>query len=107
VSQNKWGAVIDGNNNLAEGVQFSANYIRFQGFEIRGFGTGGSGDAFSNYPGGQFIDIVQNYIHDIGRLCTDNTNSAGTGIFLEAPNVVIEQNIIAELGRCIPAAWIH
>jgi hypothetical protein len=74
-SQTKWGAVLDGNqNSLAEAVQFTANYIRFQGFEIRGYGANGSADAFSNYPGGQFLDIAQNYIHDIGRLCTSTTN---------------------------------
>lgn len=99
-SQNKWGAVLDGNNNsLAEAVQFTASFIRFQGFEVRNYGsTTGSADAFSNYPGGQFIDIVQNHIHDIGRVCTDTKNGL-TGVFLEAPNVIIEQNLIHDIGR--------
>jgi hypothetical protein len=99
-SQIKWGAVLDGNNNtLAEAVQFTANYIRFQGFEIRNYGAStGGGDAFSNDPGGQFIDIAQNHIHDIGRICTDTKNGL-VGIFLEAPNVVIEQNLIDDIGR--------
>lgn len=99
-SQNKWGAVLDGNNNtLAEAVQFTASYIRFQGFEVRNYGANaGGGDAFSNYPGGQFIDIAQNHIHDIGRICSDTKNGL-VGIFLEAPNVIVEQNLINDIGR--------
>jgi uncharacterized protein DUF1565 len=99
-SQNKWGAVLDGNNNaLAEAVQFTASFIRFQGFEVRNYGANvGGGDAFSNYPGGQFIDIAQNHIHDIGRICSDTKNGL-VGIFLEAPNVIIEQNLINDIGR--------
>jgi hypothetical protein len=100
MSQTKWGAVLDGNNNaLAEAVQFTASYIRFQGFEVRNYGaSSGGGDAFSNYPGGQFIDIAQNHIHDIGRICTDTKNGL-VGVFLEAPNVVVEQNFINDIGR--------
>lgn len=101
-SRTKWGAVLDGNRNaLAEAVQFTASYIRFQGFEIRGYGADGSADAFSNYPGGQFLVIAQNYIHDIGRLCTSTTNGL-VGVFLEAPNVLIEQNLFADIGRYAP-----
>jgi hypothetical protein len=100
MAQNKWGAALDGNNNaMAEAVQFTASYIRFQGFEVRNYGaSAGGGDAFSNFPGGQFIDIVQNNIHDIGRICTDTKNGL-VGIFLEAPNVTIEQNLIHDIGR--------
>lgn len=100
MSQTKWGAVLDGSNNtLAEAVQFTASYIRFQGFEVRNYGAStGGGDAFSNYPGGQFIDIAQNHIHDIGRICTDTKNGL-VGVFTEAPNVIIEQNFINDIGR--------
>jgi uncharacterized protein DUF1565 len=103
ISQNKWGAVLDGNSNaLAEAVQFTASYIKFQGFEVRNYGANsGGGDAFSNYPGGQFIDIAQNYIHDIGRICSSTTNGL-VGVFLEAPNVIVEQNLIANIGRYAP-----
>jgi len=102
-SQTPLGAVLDGNRNaLAEAVEFAASYIRFQGFEVRNYGAVvGGGDAFSNYHGGQFIDIVQNYIHDIGRVCTDTENGL-VGIFLEAPNVTIEQNLIQGIGRYAP-----
>jgi hypothetical protein len=100
MSQTKWGAVLDGSNNtLAEAVRFTASYIRFQGFEVRNYGANsGGGEAFSNYPGGQFLDIVQNYIHDIGRICTDTDNGMA-GVFIEAPNVIVEQNYISDIGR--------
>lgn len=104
-SQNKWGAVLDGNNNaIGTGVQFAANYIRFQGFEVRGYGAlNGGGEAFSTYPGGQFIDIVGNYVHDIGRMCgTSDAHDGGSGIFIESPNNTIEQNMIADIGKYAP-----
>ncbi len=99
-SQTKWGAVLDGNNNALDvAVQFTASYIRFQGFEVRNYGSGsGSAAAFSNYPSGQFIDIAQNHIHDIGRVCTDTQNGL-VGVFLESPNVIIEQNFMNDIGR--------
>jgi hypothetical protein len=97
-SENKWGAVIDGlNNTTAEAWVFSASYIRVQGFEIRGF----SDDAFSNYPGGQFISLTGNRIHHIGRYCTD-TGIGRDGIFVGKSNVTIEQNLIHDIGRYGP-----
>ena len=97
-SQNKWGAVLDGlNNTTAEGVEFGANYVRFQDFEVRGF----SDDAFSNYRGGQFIEIRGNHIHDEGRYCTD-TGTGRDGIYVSRNNVIIELNLIRDIGRYGP-----
>jgi len=97
-SQNKWGAVLDGlNNTTAEGVEFGANYVRFQDFEVRGF----SDDAFSNYRGGQFIEIRGNHIHDEGRYCTD-TGIGRDGIYVSNNNVLIDRNRIDHIGRYGP-----
>ena len=97
-SQNKWGAVLDGlNNTTAEGVEFGASYIRFENFEVRGF----SDDAFSNYRGGQFIEIRGNHIHDEGRYCTD-TGIGRDGIYLSQNNVIIDSNLIHDIGRYGP-----
>ena len=97
-AERTWGAVIDGlNNTTAEAFVFAANYIRVQGFEVRGF----SDDAFSNYNGGQFIDIIGNHIHDIGRYCTD-TGIGRDGIYLSSDNVTVEQNMIHDIGRYGP-----
>jgi Right handed beta helix region len=97
-SQNKGGAVLDGlNNTTAEGVEFGANYIRFENFEVRGF----SDDAFSNYRGGQFIEIRGNNIHNEGRYCTD-TGIGRDGIYVSSNNVIIESNLIHNIGRYGP-----
>jgi hypothetical protein len=101
-SQNQYGAVLDGDNMISEGVEFAANYIRFQGFEVRHYGTtSAGGTGLSNFHGGQFIDVVGNKIHDIGRLCTD-IDIGFAGVFSEAPNLTVEQNLIYDIGRYAP-----
>ena len=98
VSEHKWRAVVDGQHNTtAEAWVFAANYIRVEGFEIRGF----SDDAFQNDSGGNFIAVVGNHIHDIGRYCTD-TPIGRDGIFISRDNVTIEQNVIHDIGRYAP-----
>ena len=124
VADHKWGAVLDGlvdlsNSNCSgidptncgtgEGWTFyvtntncsnpstDACYIRLQGFEIKRF----RGDAFSNYGGGQYLDLAQNHIHDMGRYCA-NTNTGRDGIYLSSPNVTVEQNLIHDIGRLAP-----
>jgi hypothetical protein len=101
-SRHKWGAKLDGQNNRAiNGFQFGAvNYIRIEGFEIYGVGNGGSGGAsgIEIYSGGHDSQIVANHIHDVGKMCTDTTNGQN-GIFVEQPNVVIERNLIHDIGR--------
>jgi hypothetical protein len=90
--------VIDGlNNTTAEGWSFAASYIRVQGFEVKGF----SDDAFSNYSGGQYLDIIGNHIHDMGRYCA-TTGIGRDGIFLGSDNVTVEQNVIHDIGRYAP-----
>jgi hypothetical protein len=97
-AQNKWGALLDGlSNTTAEGWEFGASYIRVQDFEVRGF----SDDAFSNYRGGQFVYLIGNHIHHMGRYCTD-TGIGRDGIFLSNSNVTVEQNLIHDIGRFSP-----
>ena len=98
MAEHTWGAVIDGlSNTTAEGWSFGASYIRVQGFEVKGF----SDDAFSNYGGGQHLDIVGNHIHDMGRYCT-TTGIGRDGIYLSSSNVTVEQNVIHDIGRYAP-----
>ena len=95
ISEVKGGAIVDGNGDLwATGFEFAANYIIVKDFEIRNF----SDTGLENYSGGQFIDIVGNNIHDIGRYCT-STSIGRDGIFLSNPNVIVEQNLIHDIGR--------
>ena len=98
MSEHKWGAKIDGlNNSTATGFEFAANYIDVKGFECAGF----SDACMDNSDGGQFIDIVGNNIHDVGRYCTTTTNGR-VGIFIGTSDVTIEQNQIHDIGRYAP-----
>lgn len=103
-ARSKWGAKLDGqNNSTANGFQFGAvNYIRIEGFEIYGVGNGGSGGAsgIELYNGGQGSEIAANNIHDVGRMCTE-TGNGQNGIFVQQPNVLIERNLIHDIGRFV------
>ena len=93
-AQNEWGAVIDGQNNTSTiGVRFNASYVRLQGFEVRGT-LHGLDLATSAHD----IQIAQNHIHDIGRICT-STTSGQSGIYSESTNLLVEQNVINDIGR--------
>jgi hypothetical protein len=102
-AEHKWGAKIDGlNNTTATGWEFSADYIDVKDFECAGF----SDTCIENYnggssSGGQFISIVGNNIHDIGRYCA-TTTTGRDGVFVSNDNVTIEGNQIHDIGRYAP-----
>ena len=105
-AETRWGAKLDGLSNTAHtGFRFSsgANYIRIEGFEIYGLGNGVSGGAsgIEIYSGGHDTEIVANHIHDIGRMCTDTTNGE-VGVFVQQPRVLLEGNLIHDIGRFAP-----
>ncbi len=104
-AEHHWAARLDGNSNTCDtGFRFTngAGWIRIEGFEIFGVGAGnGSGTGVEIYSGGHDADVVDCDIHDVGRLCTDTTNGE-CGIFVEQPNVVIEANVIHDIGRYAP-----
>ena len=100
----RWGAVIDGQNNAStHGISISGNYIRVEGFEVRW--TSGSG--IEAYAGNELVavshDVViaGNHVHHIGRVCDDGTGGH-VGIVAYASNLVIEQNLIHDVGRFGP-----
>ncbi len=93
-AQNKWGAVIDGRNNTSNiAVRFNASYIRLQGFDVRGTLHG-----LDLNTSAHDIQIAQNNIHHIGRTCT-TTTSGQSGIYSESTNLLVEQNVIHDIGR--------
>jgi Right handed beta helix region len=99
-----WGAVVDGRNNRsAYGIRIRGNYIRVEGFDVRGLSNSGI-DAFA---GNELVAvthdvaIVGNQIHDIGRICDDGSGGRG-GIAAYVSNLVIEQNVIHDIGRLGP-----
>jgi uncharacterized protein YjdB len=110
VSRNKWGAKIDGQSNTARyGFNFAAvSYVRIEGFDI--FGMGSSYDGTVAAPsasgimiqaGGSFSQIVGNHIHNISNFCNP-TIRAQTAIFVQRSNVLVEGNVIHDVGRYDP-----
>jgi hypothetical protein len=99
-------ATLDGQANAASaGFRFGSGvgWVRIQGFEIHDVGAldGGAG-AIECYNGGHDVELVQNHMHHLGRLCTDTDNASGVAIFVQQPNVVVDQNLIHDIGRFEP-----
>ena len=102
-AKNPHGAKIDGQGTATSGFAFEsqAGFVRIEGFELFGMAANGSADAIECYGGGHDVEIVGNLIHDIGRNCTDTTNGE-VGVFVEQPNVTIENNVFHDIGRLSP-----
>ena len=100
----RWGAVVDGqNNSSAAGISVRGNYVRVEGFEVRWMSRSGI-DAYGGSDKTAVthdVAIVENHIHDIGRICTDDTGGR-VGVNAYASNMVIEQNLIHDIGRLSP-----
>jgi hypothetical protein len=110
VSRNKWGAKIDGQNNSTRyGFNFAAvSYVRIDGFDIFGMGSNFAGTVAAPsasgimlQAGGAFSQIVGNRIHNISNFCNP-TIRAQTAIFLQKSNVLVEGNVIHDVGRFDP-----
>jgi len=103
-SAHRWGAVVDGqNNSSAAGISVRGNYVRVEGFEVRWMSRSGI-DAYGGSDKTAVthdVAIVENHIHDIGRICTDDTGGR-VGVNAYASNMVIERNLIHDIGRLSP-----
>ena len=53
------------------------------------------------FDGGSHFQVIGNHIHNIGRVCT-NTSNGQNGVFIEADNVLVEGNLIHDVGRLAP-----
>ncbi len=92
---NPWGAVLDGRNNTSEdGVSLSANFVRIEGFEIKGSNHYGVDPS----PGTHDIRIAGNHIHDVGRYC-EASDKGLSAIDAYSDNLIIEGNVIHDIGR--------
>src|SRR5499427_5438900 len=104
-SKNKWGAKIDGGGGKAGAgfvVQSGASYVRIQDFEMTGLANvNGSAGGIDLFDGGGHFQVIGNHIYNIGRVCT-NTSNGQNGVFIEADNVLMEANLIHDVGRLEP-----
>ncbi|MDQ4079563.1 MAG: Ig-like domain-containing protein, partial [Gemmatimonadota bacterium] len=106
VARNTWGARIDGQNNTTRyGFNFATvSYVRIEGFDIFGFGSTYAGTVAAPsasgvmiQAGGAFSQIVGNHIHHISNFCNE-TIRAQTAIFIQRGNVLVEANVIHDVG---------
>ncbi|MFZ5989419.1 MAG: DNRLRE domain-containing protein [Bacillota bacterium] len=119
-AENKWGAVLDGQNNTTDYCWIfdsNANYIRVEDFEVKGCDWGG----FWSNEGADYIYFYRNKIHDIGRkvdcnlACCSGTCTCGkAGVYqgVYSTNYTYDSNIFYNIGRyssgCTPeseAPW--
>jgi len=111
VSENKWGAVLDGNYQNHSPIAINnSSHIVFEGFDIRRGRFGGVW-ANSNSPGASSITIRGNWIHDIGndgQTYNDQLGRAGVFTGFYARHFHIEGNAIARVGRTPGGtSWEH
>src|ERR1041385_6005995 len=93
-AENPGGAVLDGRDNGAEiGIEISGSYVRVEGFEVRGTRHYGI-EAY----GGSNVTVARNHVHDVGHYCTSTSNGI-VGINAYVPNLLIEQNVVHDIGR--------
>ena len=100
-AENRWGAVVDGQNSVPDGFNWAAgaSYNVVDGFTVQGLRTsGGSVSAFELFNGGLGSKILNNNIRDIGR-STTNTSNGQVGVFTDQDGVTIQGNYFHEIGR--------
>ncbi len=112
-SENKWGAVLDGQDASHVAILFSQNasYIIIEEFEIKNVlynGVQGSYNSSTNH-----IYLYGNKIHAVGRQqvpCTDPYGRSGIGFNTGTTSyLTVDSNIIYDIGRlsggCTSPAW--
>ena len=103
-AEHKWGAALDGQGTPGvqgvsdAGVHFSASYVRVEGFEIRGMWHDGVDMGAPN------IVLSGNHIHNVGGYCEPGALGI-SAIAAYASNLVIEQNLIHDIGRLSPGQF--
>ena len=94
-SVNKWGAVLDGQNNFsADVVEIGTDHVRVEGFEMKGSNHYGVDPS----TGTNDIQIAGNNVHDVGRYC-ESSGIGLSGIDAYSNNLIIEGNWVHDIGR--------
>jgi hypothetical protein len=100
-SENKWGAVLDGEDNKNDYCWVfakNASYVRVENFELRGCAEGG---FWSNSGVAHHIYIFGNHIHHMGRKCTGTWGGFGLGAYKggNLSHHTYDSNVIHDNGR--------
>jgi hypothetical protein len=100
-SENKWGAVLDGEDNTIDYCWVfgrNASYVRVENFELRGCAEGG---FWSNSSVAHHIYIFGNHIHHMGRKCTGTWGGYGLGAYKGGglSHHTYDSNVIHDNGR--------
>jgi hypothetical protein len=107
-AENKWGAVLDGQNNTAGygfDLVYPAQYIKIQDFEIKGVnGTAIFANPLSSGQEIGFITVYGNKIHDIARHkigCTGEQSYGHCGVYgsIYTHDWTIDSNVFWHIGR--------
>lgn len=101
-AENKGKAIIDGASYDAEHgfmIDNGASYIKIQGFEIRYISLW----AIPVFPNSSNLIFRDNNIHHIGNICTTTSNGICAINLMRTNNVIIERNLIHDIGRLDPA----
>ncbi len=94
---NRWGAVIDGNNNASTaGIAIPGGFVWVEGFEVRNTSRYGIDTDV-----GHDQVVIGNHVHDIGRICSGTTGGI-VGIDAYASGLVIAANWVHDVGRFGP-----
>ncbi len=112
-SENKWGAVLDGQNTSDAAILFSANasYINIEGFEIKNVLYNGALSSYNSSSSN--IYFYGNKIHAVGRQqvpCTDPYGRSGVSFNTGTTSyLTMDSNIFYDIGRlpggCTSPAW--
>lgn len=111
-SENKWGAVLDGENIVEHGWIFTntAIYVRVENFEIKG----AQWDGFWSLSGAHHIYLFGNHIHEIGKIYTDLPyglagvyQSSGTSFHTYDSNVIHDNGRLSEGCSLDHGIYIH
>ncbi len=88
-------AIIDTGNRYQTGIYVSANYVRVEGFEVTKVDN-----PIAIYADN--VEIMNNHIHHVGRICSDTTYGLGEIYLSHASHILISGNVFHDIGRFEP-----
>jgi hypothetical protein len=93
-SENKWGAVLDGQKKAETGLDLRANYVRIENFEIKNVQ-----DTAVNLHNSNNVYVYGNYIHHIARHCDQSADGSAGLLVGDTHNITLDGNLLDTIGR--------